>query len=320
MTDQAKSVEQLQRQVVALGQELADCRVALQEHDLRYRALLYNLPEKVFHKDRDSVYVSCNQNYAADFGITPEQIVGKTDYDLYAPEIAEKYRADDRRIMALGKTEEIKERYAMPTEKESVVRTLKAAIKDESGDVTGILGIFSDITARKQAEAAIQESEERFHKVFEEGPLGVVLLGMDACIRDCNRRFCEMLGYSKEEIIALGLVGISHPEDWEKDFQFGSRLLRGEIPTYTIDKRYVHKGGTVFWGQLTVSMMHDAEGKPTAIIGMIEDISERKRAEESLRNSERTLRALIDASPESMMLLDTEGTVLITNDSSSKFV
>ena len=62
----------------------------------------------------------------------------------------------------------------------------------------------------------LQESEERFRKVFEEGPLGVVLLGLDARIQHCNRRFCEMLGYSEEEIIALGLVGISHPEDWRR--------------------------------------------------------------------------------------------------------
>ena len=90
---------------------------------------------------------------------------------------------------------------------------------------------------------------------------------------------------------------MAHPKDWQKDFELGSRLLHGEIPNYTIEKPYVRKGGAVFWGQLTVSMMHDAEGKPTTVIGMVEDISERKRAEARLRNSERTLRTLIDASP-----------------------
>ena len=148
MTDQAPSVEQLQQQVVALRREIAQCRAALQECDLRYKTLLYNLPEKVVHKNRDSVYLSCNKNFAGDFGMTPEQMVGKTDYDLYpqVPELADKYRADDRRIMASGATEEIEERYSTPSQKEAIVRTLKAAVKDEHGDVTGILGIFSDIT------------------------------------------------------------------------------------------------------------------------------------------------------------------------------
>lgn len=160
----------------------------------------------------------------------------------------------------------------------------------------------------------VQESEERFRKVFEEGPLGIVLLGLDARIQHCNHRFCEMLDYSEEEIIALGLADISHPEDWRKDFELGSRLLNGEIPNYTIEKRYIRKGGVVFWGQLTASIMHDAEDKPTTIISMVEDISERKRAEERLRNSERTLRTLIDASPESILLMDTDGVVLIANE------
>ena len=129
----------------------------------------------------------------------------------------------------------------------------------------------------------MQESEERFRKVFEEGPLGVVLLGLDGRIQHANRRFCEMLGYSEEKIIALGSVGLSHPEDWKKDRQLASRLLHGEIPNYTIDKRYARKDGTVFWGQVTVSLMHDAEGKPTAFIRMIEDITERKRTQTELQ-------------------------------------
>jgi PAS domain S-box-containing protein len=119
--------------------------------------------------------------------------------------------------------------------------------------------------------------------VFEEGPLGVVLLGLDGRIQHANRRFCEMLGYSEEKIIALGSVGLSHPEDWKKDRQLASRLLHGEIPNYTIDKRYARKDGTVFWGQVTVSLMHDAEGKPTAFIRMIEDITERKRTQTELQ-------------------------------------
>ena len=172
MNDQEKTREQLfeelarlQATVAELRQENARCRSewqrcesARQDSDRRFKALLYNLPEKVFHKDRQSVYVSCNRNYAVDFGLEPEQMVGKTDLELFPREIAEKYRADDRRIMASGGTEVIEESYCAPSGQERLIRTVKAALRDEQGQVMGILGIFSDITEQKQAEAARQES------------------------------------------------------------------------------------------------------------------------------------------------------------------
>ena len=164
MTEQPPIADPLQ--LAELRQENAkyrsDCQrleSALQESDRRFKALLYNLPEKVFHKDRDSVYVSCNRNYAADFGLEPEQMVGKTDYELFPPDIATKYRADDRRIMASGETEEIEEIYYTSTGQQRLIRTVKAALRDEHGHVTGILGIFSDITERRRAEEALRLSQ-----------------------------------------------------------------------------------------------------------------------------------------------------------------
>jgi len=157
---------------------------------------------------------------------------------------------------------------------------------------------------RARAESALRESEERFRKAFEEGPMGVALLDLDARIQHVNHRFCDMLGHTEEEIIARGIHGITHPDDYEADHQMGMRLLQGDIPTYTIEKRFVRKDGQAMWGHLTTSMMHDAEGKPTHIIGMIEDITQRKRAEQSLRESLQRFRSLFqDASV---------GTVLVT--------
>jgi len=140
----------------------------------------------------------------------------------------------------------------------------------------------------KSSEQALQASEERFRKVFEEGPIGVALLGLDARIQHANRRFCQMLAYSEEEIAALGIAGITHPDDYGTDYQLGTKLLRGEIPSYTIEKRYVRKNGKVIWGQLTTSMMHDVDGKPSMIInwfGSAADIDDQKRAELELEQA-----------------------------------
>jgi PAS domain S-box-containing protein len=124
---------------------------ALQASESKYRTLLESLPQKIFLKDRNSVYLSCNDNYARDLKIEAEQIAGRTDYEFYPKELAEKYRADDQRIMQSGQVENIEEKYLLHGQEVSV-QTVKTSVKDEHGNVTGVLGIFWDITERKKAE------------------------------------------------------------------------------------------------------------------------------------------------------------------------
>jgi PAS domain S-box-containing protein len=178
--------------------------------------------------------------------------------------------------------------------------------------------LLAELAASRQQVAGLQESEQRFRKVFEEGPIGLLLVGTDGRVQHANRRFCEMLGYAESEIIALGLPGISHPEDWERDHPSVSRLWRGEISHYQVEKRYLRKDGRVVWGQLTVSLLHDETGRLINTIGMVEDITERKQAEEELQERKRLLRTLIDASPESILLLDTDETILLANETGAR--
>jgi PAS domain S-box-containing protein len=132
----------------------------LRKSEKKYRVLVENLPQNIFHKDRNSVYVSCNKNYADDLKIKPEQIVGKTDYDFYSKELAEKYRADDKSIMESGTVKTIEEMYVQ-NGNEVVVQTVKASIKDKEGNVIGILGIFWDITDHKNAEKKLLEYQNQ---------------------------------------------------------------------------------------------------------------------------------------------------------------
>lgn len=126
----------------------------LRASEKKYRTLVENLPQKIFHKDRNSVYVSCNRNYADDLKIKPEEIVGKTDYDFYPKALADKYRADDRRVMERGATETIEESY-VHYGKKVIIQTVKAPIRDAENNITGILGIFWDITDRKKLEQTL---------------------------------------------------------------------------------------------------------------------------------------------------------------------
>jgi diguanylate cyclase (GGDEF)-like protein/PAS domain S-box-containing protein len=123
----------------------------LRESEAKNRTLLENLPQRMYYKDTNSVYVSCNKHHARDLKIQAEEIAGKTDYDFYPRELAEKYRRDDQWVVASGKTTEVEEKYVQDG-REMTVHTVKTPIRDAAGNVLGVLGIFWDITDRKKYE------------------------------------------------------------------------------------------------------------------------------------------------------------------------
>ena len=170
-------MEDIEREVTVRRQ----AEETLRESENKYRTLLENIPQKIFLKDRNLVYASCNENYAADLKIKPEEIAGKTDYDFYPEELANKYRADDERIMKSEKAEDIEDSYLLDGE-ETIVHTVKTPVKDEHGNVTGVLGIFWDITELQRAEEKIKE----LARFVSENPNPIVKVSKDCTILYAN--------------------------------------------------------------------------------------------------------------------------------------
>jgi PAS domain S-box-containing protein len=150
---------------------------ALRESELKYRTLVRHLPQRIIHKDRESVYVSCNDLFAQDLGIPAADIAGKTDFDFFPPDLAEKYRADDRRIMDLGRTVELEEDHVTKG-KPCTVFTVKTPVLSEQGEVIGVLGVFTDITERKRAEEALRESERQLRLAQKLESIGQLAAGI----------------------------------------------------------------------------------------------------------------------------------------------
>jgi PAS domain S-box-containing protein len=152
--------------------------------------------------------------------------------------------------------------------------------RDTSGNPQRVTGAMQDLTGRKSAESALRESEERFRRVFEEGPLGLALVGRDYRFLNANNALCKMTGYDEAELAGMSFVDITHPDDIEMDLELAAKLFKREVPFYQIQKRYLRKNGEIIWINLTASVIHGPDGEPLHGMAMVEDITEIKRTQE----------------------------------------
>jgi two-component system, sensor histidine kinase and response regulator len=242
----------------------------------RYRALLENLPQRIFLKDRNSLYLSCNSRFAQELGLEPVQVFGKTDYDLFPAPLAEKRLQDDARVLAEGVPVE---RDEMRERDHAWVSKALIPLKDDSGAVCGLLGTLTDITSRKLAEQRLKESEERFRTTFEQAAVGICHLTLGGALIRINRRYCEILGYSQEELLGKTLEGIIHPEDLAAERACVGRLLAREVDNYSLELRLSRKDDSLVWVNLSMSLVRRPDGEPKYYAGVIEDVTAKHEAE-----------------------------------------
>jgi PAS domain S-box-containing protein len=143
----------------------------------------------------------------------------------------------------------------------------------------GVVCYFDDITDRQRTEETLRQSEAKFRATFENAAVGIAHVGADGTWLDVNLRLCEIVGYSRDEIIAKTFQDITHPDDLEADLDYVNKLLVGDADSYMMDKRYIRKDGSIVWANLTVACVRNSDRKISYFVSVVEDISARKAAE-----------------------------------------
>ena len=169
------------------------------------------------------------------------------------------------------------------------------------------------VSERLKAEVALHESQERFSCAFHDAAIGMALGTLEGKWLMVNPALCSLVGYTEQELMAITYQDITHPDDLEADLALFRKMLGGEIRTYQMEKRYLHKQGYVVWILLTVSMVHDSAGQPLYCIGQMQDITERKRIQDALTESQMLFQAIMDNSPNLIFLKDREGRYMLVN-------
>ncbi|MBG0775197.1 MAG: PAS domain S-box protein [Desulfovibrionaceae bacterium] len=164
----------------------------------------------------------------------------------------------------------------------------------------------------------LAEREEQFRATFEQAAVGIAHVSPQGRWSMVNDRLCRILGYAREELVNTAFAQITHPEDVAASREVFRRLFDGERTLEVQEKRYIRKDGSILWANVTAAAVRDETGGLRFLIAVIEDIGDRKRAEERLRESEQTFRLLLRNTPDPIYLADARGRLTTVNEASSK--
>ena len=270
---------------------------ALRESETKYRALVENSLIGI-GISQDNRIVYANKALMAMYGYTDfEEYASKSLLDYLTPqsrEFIQEWR--QKKVYNKNQLNEIEHDIVR---KDGEIRTLRLSIVYiEIGNEKYTYGAFIDVTNRKRAEDALKESEEKFRMIFEKGQFGLSIADSNYQFIAANPSFCNMLGYTAEELLKLSFIDITPQFRLDTDKENIEAMKRGEMNQYKTEKQYLKKDGQLFWGSLISTPIRDKKSNVLFYINMIEDITDRKHAEEALKESENYARTLAYISKE----------------------
>jgi PAS domain S-box-containing protein len=262
--------------------DLRQTEEALRASERRFRVFVDHAADAFFLQDEQGRILDVNCRACESLGYARDELIGMTPFD-FDPDVTPGMVED--RIRKLNESETIafearhrrKDGTIFPVE-------IRGKVFWEGGR-RFFVSLVRDITERKRAEEALRDSEERFRGTFENAAVGIAHADLEGRFLRVNEKLCDILGYSREELLTKKAPDVTYPEDLASDREQFRRLLRGEVPSYSRDKRFLHKHGSPIWVAVSISLQRDSAGMPLNIISVVRDITHRKRLEMELRQA-----------------------------------
>ena len=246
----------------------------------------------------EGIFTDVNQTFLNKTEYSREEIIGKTTTDLGLFLQPEKQRAASIELAATGILHNFE--LQIKTKSGKILDGLFSGEIIESQGTKYFLTVMSDISQRKKAEKALMESEALFHSLFEQAPVGAALVSLDYRFLMVNEALCHLSGFSAEELLSRSFAEIVPPDENPDEL---TRLQQNEhfsADRYETDKSYIRKDGSLVMMHVNVRLIRDLDGNPQHLLSMMEDITERRHAEEALRISESRFHAIFEESPVSI--------------------
>lgn len=269
-----------------MGMKLAESEQRLQafrESQAFYHSLVETLTQGIFRKDRHGRFTFVNENFCKHMDHAPSEFLGKTDFDFFPEELARKYHEDDMALIESGEGTDEVEDYEAPGGDRIQIRTVKTPVRNADGEIIGLQGIFWDITAEKEAEAALAASEERFELAVRGSSDGIWDWDIPSGQVYYSDRFKELLGYGPDgfENLYESFDSRLHPDDHDATVA-GIHAHIHERAPYDVEYRLQTKGGRYKWFRARGLATWNGDGEATRMSGSISDITERKTVEAAL--------------------------------------
>ncbi len=289
---------------------------AIAASEIRYRMLFNTINDAVFVHEmtEDGMpgrFLEVNDVACRRLGYSRDELLQMTPLQIDAPEgirvVAEAMRALRKNGQHLWEgMHRTKDGRAIPVEISNVLF--------QYGGREVILSTARDMTARKQAEEDLRASELRFRGLFEQAAVGICFTDAEGRFLDVNERMAAFLDIPRERLLRMRYQDVTYPEDLPANVRLRERLANGEIQSFTLEKRFLRADGSTIWGNLTLSLLRGADGRPIHYVAIVQDISDKKKAEDSLRESEKSYRGLFDAVTEAIYIQDREGRFIDVNE------